>query len=76
MGDLIKIESVEIENNGTLIQIDTDKGRLFIDTNSILMKLNNFLYQENERALLEAGFEKIKGKENEVGGELDLKYKE
>lgn len=59
MGEEIKITDVQVENQGTLIQVDTDKGRLFVPTRAIFKALNNYHVRANEQALIEMGFEKI-----------------
>ncbi len=43
MGDEILINKIEAINFGTSIQVDTDKGRMFIDTNSILKSLSEVM---------------------------------
>lgn len=59
MGPEIKIQAVEAVNGGTAIQIDCDKGRLFVNTKDILVALNNEIYAAEDRLLLSQGFEKI-----------------
>ncbi len=57
MGEDINIKAVEAENNGTLIQVDTDKGRMFIEIRDIFRALNNYLYLQHDEALKTMGFE-------------------
>lgn len=57
MGEEIKIKSVEAENGGTLIQVDTDKGRLFIKTRDIFRALNNYIYLKFDDEMLKNGAE-------------------
>lgn len=58
MGDEIKIQDVQAENGGTLIQVDTDKGRMFIETRAIFKALNNFIQTAYEKEMLKMGYEK------------------
>lgn len=63
MGEDIKIIGLEIENNGTLVQIDFKgteaNGRIFVPMRDILKALNNYLYTQDELSMEKMGFEKI-----------------
>ena len=59
MGEEIKIIEVRAENNGTLIQIDCSKGRLFVEVADIFMALNNQAYRVHDEWCTKNGMEKI-----------------
>lgn len=59
MGEEIKVQAVEAVNGATAIQIDCDKGRLFVSTRDILKAINNYLYEREDAELEKMGFEKI-----------------
>lgn len=59
MGEEIKILAVQAENYGNLIQVDTEKGRLFIPTRDIFKALNNYLINLEGAELKKMGFEQI-----------------
>lgn len=58
MGEEIKIQDVQIENDGTLLQIDCDKGRLFVNMRDVYKALNNYAQVRHEKTLLKMGFKK------------------
>lgn len=57
MGDNIIIQDVQIENDGTLLQVDTDKGRMFIEMKLVYKALNNYAYLKYDESLKSMGFE-------------------
>lgn len=59
MGEEIKVFDVQAENGGTIIQIDTDKGRLFVETYKVMLALNNYIYAAHDKSLQDQGFERI-----------------
>lgn len=69
MGEEIKIIDVQVENGGTLIQVDIDLNysrgteRLFINIKDIFKALNNYLYTKEDDNLKAMGFEKLIGED-------------
>lgn len=59
MGEEIKVTAVEVENDGTLIQIDCSKGRLFVEVADIFIALNNYAYRKHDQECIKIGMEKI-----------------
>lgn len=57
MGEEIIIKDVQVENQGTLLQVDTDKGRLFIKMRDVYKALNNHAYLLNDEYMLSNGWE-------------------
>lgn len=57
MGEDIKIKDVQIENDGTLLQIDCDAGRLFVKMRDVYKALNNYAYLKHDQTMLKMGFE-------------------
>jgi hypothetical protein len=58
MGPEIKIIALAVENDGTLLQVDTGQGRMFIPMRDIYKELNNYAQRNHEARLIEMGFEK------------------
>lgn len=61
MGNEVKVLDVQVENGGTLIQVDFEadgkKDRMFIPLSQILIAINNQAYQAYDRKMLDMGFE-------------------
>ncbi len=59
MGEDIIVHRVEAENGGTLIQLDTSAGRLFVEVSEIFRALNNYLYTADDERAIKNGAELI-----------------
>jgi hypothetical protein len=61
MGEEVKVLSVDIENDGTLLQVDfkvgDKKDRMFVSMRDVYKALNNYAYAKHEQTMLANGFE-------------------
>lgn len=61
MGEEVKVLNVDIENNGTLLEIDfkvgDKKDRMFVEMREVYKALNNYAYANHEKAMLAMGYE-------------------
>lgn len=72
MNEEIKVTDIQMENCHTVVQIDTNKGRIFVELNAILKALNNSIYSEYDKAMLLMGAEHD-GKNDGTNGFLEIK---
>lgn len=61
MGEEIKVIDVQLENDGTLLQVDFEVGekkdRMFINIRDVYKAMNNYAYLKHDKTLLDMGFE-------------------